>query len=699
MDQFCAKQNDTYRRCVCSSRINDIKSRERVLSQTSDQLLDFKNLNIDVIPKTSGEVKAMLNATAGELAASTTKDTSDSAQKLAGISDVLSGAKSKALSTSGTLDIAGDINAIWATTDLTSGVNIANLTGEKLYNAVHSQCVEMVADKCVSTATLNMVVSAYGMYIENDCTALSTALDKKLTAAGAAIRSTESEMHSARLDNYDAHNSTSINDCIAQVRKDITADTACGTNYIHCLDISGKYLNYTTGEPIYTPDFYQLETSISLSGDVLTNQTNRMLVAELNKKRTYAERGLETCRDLADEVWDEFMRQAIAEIYQGQHARIRQVKEECLDVVNTCYDEQSQSLKDFSNVKEQMLLGARLELSEEMCREKLQACSNLYGGGKGGMQELVKAMHAVTDQKIALQCQTSLRDYAKEMCSVASNDSLHAYPYGCRTYAPGSQIYATNNECNKQLQKDPSQTGGPDDPGTEPDPTIPPQPDPTGDDPLSVGFTCNPIFIDDVDYPTVKYIACQKGFYMVSPTSGTECDPNPVRGNNCLVCQEGKECLGGTSCPTVKVDPNPGGDEEENGDNECGDYPGSLYQKLVRYAQQACVRPSQSESALPSNVLQDVNVVMDSIRVDMAKALATECERQGGVWVDTIWGADTGGGTTRAGAAPTSTTDADIIFDKQSHKKLKKFYDETNSSTGWGYCADVSKPESGAPEE
>ena len=133
-----------------------------------------------------------------------------------------------------------------------------------------------------------------------------------------------------------------------------------------------------------------------------------MIVNELNRKRTFAERGLETCRDLSDEVWDEFMRQAITEIYQGQQERIRQVKNECLDVVNQCYDIQSQSLKDFSNVKEQLLLGSRLELSEEMCQEKLYACANLYGGGTNGMNELINAMGTITDQQIAQQCQNTL---------------------------------------------------------------------------------------------------------------------------------------------------------------------------------------------------------------------------------------------------------------------------------------------------
>lgn len=649
MDQFCATANDSYRRCICSSKITEIQNRERALNQASGQLQDFANLNLSIIDKTANEVKAMLSASEGETAASKSKDSSSSAQQLAGISEILANAKSESLSTQGILDIAGDINAIWATTDLASGANIANLTGEQLYNAVYAQCVELVATSCPSDATLKMVVSAYGMYIENDCSLIINNLDKQLYNANASIRDAEKNLNLARLDNYNAHNSTSINDCIANVRKDLTADTACGEGYVHCLDITGRYLNRDTGAPIYSPEFYQLETQVSLSGDVLTNQANRLLVAELNNKKIFAEKSLDTCRDLSDEVWNEFMRQAITEIYQGQQEKIRQVKEECLDVVNQCYDEQSQSLKDFSNVEEQLLLGSRLELSEELCQEKLYACSNLYGDPNGdGLDLLVSAMKDITDQKIAKECRATLESFAKDLCAVPSTDSIHSYPYACRVYAPGEQKYATNLNCNNILWEKTNT-----DENVEPSKPIIP----------SYGYVC---FSDRI------YSSCKQGYFLAILNEGTgnyEYNPTPKIGNACVTCLAGATCSGGTAGP---VFPN----DTEDSEYDCGDdYIGSLYQKMVRYAMQACVRPSESDSVIPTNILADVNSVMDSIKIEMANVLSSECERLGGTWVDTQW-LDKENGY------------ADGIHDKTGHKQFKKFYDETSANTKWGYCAD-----------
>lgn len=624
MDQFCAAANDKYRRCICSSRLETIKARERVLNQTSDQLTDFKNLNIEAILKTPAEVKAMLTASEGELKLTKTRDNSESSKKLAAISDVLAGTRSNALSTAGQLDIGGDIKQIWNTTDLISGASIANLTGESLYNAVHSQCSELVADRCPSKQTLNMVVSAYGMYIENDCTIILSNLDKQSTNANTAIRQTNREMNIARLENYDAHNATTINDCVAGVRESITADTACGENYVHCLDLTGLYLNRTTGAPIYSENFYKLNDQVSLSGDILTNPTNAKLVAELNKKRKFAEKTLETCRDIADSVWDEFMRQAITEIYQGTQSKIRQVKNECMDVVNTCYDDKTNQLRDYSNIEDQMLLGDRLVLSETMCSEKLTTCSNLYGGGPAGLQLLIAEMRNITDQKIAQNCQSTLQDYAKKLCRTSSND-MQGYPYGCRVYTPGDMLYAQNPQCTYLNGPDTNEYH------TRPEDSLWQTFTPAiGTASALNNFTC---------WENRIYESCQPGYFWAN--------------NKCYTCPNGWSCPGGR-------------DSARPGAESCGtDYIGSLYQKMVVYALEYCTRPGTTADTMPTEVLADVNTVMDSIKADMATVLATECKDRGGTW-----------STTYELNSETGEPDG----------KLTDFYNYTNANIGWGLC-------------
>lgn len=440
MDQFCGNLDDTYRRCICSSKISEVQSRERALSQTSDQIQDFKTFNMYTIDKSAAEVSAMVNASAGEIAQETTPDKSDSAATLSSIGEILSKSQSN---NNESFNFSTNINTSWNTSDLIGNNNISNLTGEALYNTVNAQCLEMISSICPNQTTVQMVTAAYGMYIENDCSLLISNLDSKKKTANSEIRKTEREMGTARLDNYNTHNSSGINECLALIRQDITAETACGPDYIHCLDITGKYLNYQTGDPIYTPDFYELATATSLTGEILENNVNNSLIAQLNDKKIFAKQSLDTCRDLSDYVWDEFLRQAIAEIHQEQQKRVRQVKNECLVTVVSCYEYQAGQLADYSDIDTQNLLGMRLELSESMCQDKLNACSNLYGGGAHGMQELLSAMHDIVSEQIANNCKSALEKFAKTLCSPPQYDVLHSYPFECRAYAPGNEICAT----------------------------------------------------------------------------------------------------------------------------------------------------------------------------------------------------------------------------------------------------------------
>lgn len=649
MDQFCATQNETYRRCVCSSKLNNIQKQEKLLSQTAENLQDFQDLNIDMISKTSNEVKAMLSATEGEKAVK--KDTSESANTLKNISGVLSNTKSQSLSTQGKLDIAGDIKSIWSTTNLIGGADIANLTGEALFNAVHAQCSELVEQTCAAS-DLKMVASAYGMYIENDCSLLENNLKNKTTNANAAIRSTRHKMQDARLENYDAHNSSSINDCIANVRKDITADSVCGNGYVHCLDFSGKYLNISTGEPIYSPEFYQIENQLSLSGDVLKNSKNTSFVNALNKKRNFATKTLDLCRDVADDVWDEFMRQSIVEIYQAQQARVKTVKDECLQVVNECYLKQSDQLKNFSDIDKKINLGQTLELSEEMCADKLNTCSNLYGGGEEGLQTLLATMSGITDATIEQSCSDLLVTFAKNICAVPVNDSAHSYPYGCRKYAPGESRYARNETCNKNTINPFSKT----------DILI---------SLVSVQQNITPYTnYCSVDYAR-KYISCNTGYYLYNKNSckksyddleGNEFCYDSVAATECRICPANAICIGGTAKPS-----------NQNSDlyNSCGEYYiGSLYQQFVRYAIQNCTRPSKTDYTISESLLSDVDKVMKTVRAQLVSSLSTECSNQSGTWVDIPW----------------TDKNSDGIHDTTGDYLLNNFYVITGANALWGYC-------------
>lgn len=644
MDQICAVQNENYRRCVCSSKLKDIQAQEKALNQTSNSLKDFESLNIDMISKTSAEVKAMMSASEGEAAIK--KDTSTSANTLSNISSVLDNSKQQSLSTGGRLDIAGDIKSIWATTDFIGGTDLANLSGEALFNAIHTQCNDLVQDSC-NASDLKMVASAYGMYIENDCAILQNNLDTKLSSANAAIRSTRHKMQDTRLDNYNIHNSLTINDCIANIRKSLTADTACGDGYIHCLDFSGKYLNITTGEAIYSPEFYQIENQISLSGDILKNSQNSSFITMLNKKRSFAQKDLDLCSDNANDVWNEFLRQALVEIYQGQQKRVETVKTECLQVVNECYLKQSEALKQFADNASPITTVQTLELSEEMCADKLNTCSNLYGGGPDGLETLVATMTGITNLTIEQSCPDLLATFSKSICAVSERDSLHSYPYGCRKYAPGESYYAGNSLCNKTLVNPFSRSD------------------------ILTTQTISQAYMDYLggacrDY-SKRYTRCNVGYYLFNESSIDDYNFSETIANECRICPSNLICPGGTQRP-ISID--------DTLYSTCGQYYiGSLYQQLVIYALQNCTRTSDNSYVLSKQLQSEVDKVFQSVKTSLISALAKDCSDLNGIWVNSVWIDNNNDGY--------HDVSGDVLFNE--------FYITTGANKLWGYCKDPTQ--------
>lgn len=488
MDQFCAKKDEKYRRCVCSNKLKEIQEKEFALFQTGEHLQDFHNLNLDVISKTKNEVKAMISSTVGEKAMEKARDNSESASKLEDITSVLNSTKKSSLSNKDALSFIENLSGDFGDDGLGISMksDIMNLSGDKLYNAVHMQCLDFVKNKCTNQATINMVTSAYGMNIENDCSNVLSNLDKKIIEAERQVKKTEQEVNDERTKLYKSQNATAINDCIAKVRQDITDDNVCGKDYVHCLDFTGRYLDYRTGEPIYTPNFAEFTNYLDLEGDFIKNPNNSLVVSSMNAKKEYAKKGLSTCRDISQDVWDEFLKQSIKEIYQQNNQRIDKVKADCIDVINNCLDKQTGNLKDFASVKDASIFAINVETAEKLCKSKLDTCQNIYKisnenkvetrkiaktewkkenktksecTGDGFVWEDNKCLKRtksepsdveitktdidnystkIGDQKIVKECRKLLEDFVDKICAVPISDKEHVSPYGCRTFSPGN---------------------------------------------------------------------------------------------------------------------------------------------------------------------------------------------------------------------------------------------------------------------
>ncbi|MBD5389401.1 hypothetical protein HDR63_04065, partial [bacterium] len=401
MDQFCAKANETYRRCFCSERFTEFRDKEAGLDEAKTLLMRFQDNNLNAVDKTAAEVTAMYTATAGEQAIK--DDVSGASAMLSDISDLLSG-KRKAGSTGGSqslldkvfdpgsLDFSVSMEDAWAGTNTTNDIfsnrsaasDLSTMEGAALYKAAHDQCTQLIREACTSDAVTNMARSSYSILISQDCNAYEKKITQQEEAVTSTVRQAEKYLREARLEEYRTHNSADVNECLTRVKDAIQGDMVCGSNYKRCLDPTGLYVNATTGEAIYTPMLFKLPEQINLYQAANSNRdildVNRDFNKFLDDKRQFAATALDSCRDMADTVWTEFKRTAIIEISQAQDELIEDVKSTCVSTMAECYDSTTNSLKEFDTTTSQMSGALGVYAAKDMCKEKVVACAALYGG-------------------------------------------------------------------------------------------------------------------------------------------------------------------------------------------------------------------------------------------------------------------------------------------------------------------------------
>lgn len=487
MDQFCAKANDTYRRCFCSSKFTEFRDTEAALDEAKNLLAQFENNNLNAVDKTAAEVNAMYTATEGERAIK--NDTSGAAAMLSEIGDLLSGKRKVSASSNSTslgvldLDFSTSMDDIWSGGDASSifssssGTDLSQLEGQALYTQAQKQCLSLMNDACENNAVMTMAKSSYNILISQDCNAYEKKVNSQRETIKQTVRTAEKYLRDARLEEYRSHNSADVNECIAKVKSAITADTACGANYKKCLDYTGAYVDANTGDPIYSPRLFELENLITLAGangntDVLSQ--NGKFNSFLETRKMFATTALDSCRDISTTVWQEFKRSALIEIAQAQSAKIEEVKMSCVSTMADCYDTQTNALKDFDTTTASAAGAVSAYAAKAMCQDKVIACASLYGDTTGcafdgngklttgntadgtkrcGIKALLAFVDNVDEVRIAEGCSTAIDNYVKQLCTPSTG--TQGYPWNCRRYGQ-TQLRSMIENYALQNCKDPT---------------------------------------------------------------------------------------------------------------------------------------------------------------------------------------------------------------------------------------------------
>lgn len=484
MDQFCSRDvqfnNKTVpSRCLCSGKFQQLSDRSDTLDKAKTMLQQFNDkytatvgdTGMTAVEMSAQQVGSMATATAGETALSMT-DTSAAADLMNQISDLLSG---KNPTPTNQTSAVNDFLSGASFTDFTSAsiggfgdnTDVTDLKGTALFNSVDRQCSDLVSDTCggdQQTATLQMVRSAYGIMISSDCNNIESSSNSlKEQQINTAGRSLNQQLRAARLREFQAHNSSSMNQCIADIRQAITCGTSmeicndgpCGKDFQRCLDFTGLYINQTTGEPIFSPRLFQLANQIVLENP--NDPANKIFLTGLDSFKNRAKDAMSKCRDTgADDAWTAFKQQALIEIAQAQDRKLEDTKNSCVGTMADCYDNITGQLNSFDDTKSQMSGAMAARAASGMCADKVAACANLFsdptntncvpadskniantkGANVCGLQALLAFVSTVDNVRVAEGCETTLQNWVNDTCAPSTADTAHDAPWGCRLTSP-----------------------------------------------------------------------------------------------------------------------------------------------------------------------------------------------------------------------------------------------------------------------
>lgn len=423
MDEFCANKDAQLKRCACSTRLHEFDRVKKQLANVDEKLLDF-NQRLLTVNMDKEDAEALFTATEGELAFNQ-KDTSASKKILDEISKKLNSGGDDSFSQNlSAISLSLNTDAAFDNVDSLMGASTTTKEGVELYNAALPVCREMAAEVC-DEESLSLAESGYQMAIEQDCNTIAKTYETQTDQAREKIREGSALLDISRLDIYQKRNSDDILTCKKKMLDQLYDTSVCGTDLDKCLDMSGQYIDPSTGQAFLTTNLANLAQLITRpeGGQTWTGAPgNDRFVSYLNSKKKYLEPAMENCQDISDYVWDEFIEDALSQIKLAQESKLEEVRQSCTTLTAQCLADTAKSISDF-DARALSTFGVKADKTvNDMCNSVKVACTALLET-VGGDQDWVGGMTEIATNKTYETIMQTCREVGRA-CIIQSCKSI-----------------------------------------------------------------------------------------------------------------------------------------------------------------------------------------------------------------------------------------------------------------------------------
>ena len=377
MDEFCANKDSQLKRCACSSRIHEFDSVKKQLAATEEKMLDF-NQRLLTVSMEKEDAAALSVATEGEEAYLGTKDKSDSKKTLDAIAKKLNTSfdSSNFNTDLNVLSWSLDIDSAFDSVDSLKGSSATAKSGTALFSAALPICREMAAEVC-SNSDVKLAESGYAAAVEQDCNTVAQTYQTQVDQARAKVLEGSALLDMSRLSVHQKRNSDDILTCKKKMLDMLTDTTVCGDDLGKCLDVTGQYIDPSTGEAFLSPSLVNLANLLTRPSDGKTWSTepkNSAFVSFLNSRKKFLEPAMEQCQDIADSVWDAFIDDALSQIKISQTKKLESVRQSCTELTAQCLSNASESITNF-DARALSTFGISADITvNKMCENVLNSC-------------------------------------------------------------------------------------------------------------------------------------------------------------------------------------------------------------------------------------------------------------------------------------------------------------------------------------
>ena len=401
MDEFCATKDANLRRCACSSRSNEFNDVKKQMTNVENKMLDF-NQRLLLVNMDAEDVNAINTATEGEAAFYSTRDTTKSKRALDDIAKKLNakfGDTDSGGGGLGAISLTLNVDAAFDTVDSFMGIDTTTKSGVALYNAALPVCNDIAREVCTDEE-ISLAQSGYQMQIEQDCNTVKKAYQAQVDQARAKLFESGALLDMSRLDAYQTRNSDDLLTCKRKMLEMLTDTTVCGAKMEKCLDMTGRYIDPTTGAAFLSVNLADLDNMITRPG---VNQTwtsansSGKFITFLNDRKKYLNTATEHCEDIADTVWDAFVEDALAQIKLAQTAKLEEIRQACTKLTAECLDSAADSIENF-DARALSVFGIMADKTANvMCTEVRNSCTTLLNATGGETWET--GVHEIATDK------------------------------------------------------------------------------------------------------------------------------------------------------------------------------------------------------------------------------------------------------------------------------------------------------------